>query len=199
MYGDFLNRLADAGVVRFERAERREGALGVFFVHKKSGQLCIIFDTRILKSQFLDPPGTQLPSAAALSGVEIGLGEPLYIASGDISNAFCGMAIPESLGSRFTLPTVRAAHVSRKHLLNLDVSDCEAAIPCLIVLPMGWSWSLHLCQSVVSHCMAQTLEPGAIIVDIIGRAVGWPRFPAGPADRRFTPAYLLESRRCRLR
>ena len=165
VYGDFLNRLADAGMVRFERAERREGVLGVFFVHKKSGQQRIIFDTRILNSQFVDPPRAQLPLAAALSVVEIGPGEQLYIASGDISNAFYGMAIPESLGSRLTLPTARAAHVSRKHLSSLDVSDVEAVIPCLTVLLMGWSWSLHLCQRVVSHCMAQTLEPGAMIVD----------------------------------
>ena len=65
VYGDFLNRLADAGMVRFERAERREGVLGVFFVHVQFGQLRIVFDARILNSQFLDPPRMQLPSAAA--------------------------------------------------------------------------------------------------------------------------------------
>ncbi len=102
-----------------------------------------MFDTLVLNSQVIDPPRTQVPSAATLSGVEIQAGETLYLGSGDISNGFYGMAIPHSPGSRFTLPTVRASYIEAQHFSGIDVLAGEAVIPCLTTLPMGWSRSLH--------------------------------------------------------
>eukprot|EP00972_Heterocapsa_arctica_P075079 11079021-Heterocapsa_arctica.AAC.1 len=44
---------------------------------------------------------------------------------------------------------------------------------------MGWSWSLHYCQCVVSRCMNSVLEPGAMIVD---KAAGVALASAGTVD-----------------
>ena len=58
----FLHHLWQSGMLRWERAWRRKGALGVFFV-KEDSRLRIIFDTRMLNTHFVDPPKTALPSA----------------------------------------------------------------------------------------------------------------------------------------
>ena len=50
----------------------------------------------------------------------------------------------------FTLPPVRTEHIRR---LRPDMPlPCEsgALSPMVLVLAMGWSWSLHLCQDIVT-------------------------------------------------
>ena len=55
-YGGFAKRLHSCGMLRWTRAAGRSSSLGVLFVVKKSGQLRIIFDTRVLNCDFKDPP-----------------------------------------------------------------------------------------------------------------------------------------------
>ena len=104
-YGRFLRRLHASGMLRFRLSTPgEEGSLGVFFVYKKDGTHRIIFDTRLLNPDFVDPPSTQLPSGAAFAGLEIDSDSHLYVASGDISNAFYYLGIPNDLSDRFSLP-----------------------------------------------------------------------------------------------
>ena len=44
-------------------------------------------------------------------------------------------------------------------------------MPCMCVLPMGWSWSLHDCQLVVKNIVEQALGPSRIIEDRRGGIV----------------------------
>ena len=108
--------------------------LGVFLVRKKSGQLRIIFDTRVANTFFKQPPHTSLPTAAAIAGVEARHGEELYFSAGDIESAFYSILAPPWARKYFTLPRVKAFHVGPpgNHYVT----------PRLLVLPMGWSWSL---------------------------------------------------------
>ena len=75
-------------MVRVSMASNRKGNLGVFFVRKRTGQIRIIFDTRLLNMLFIDAPSARLPTASSLSGIEVESGAKLYMASGDVSNAF---------------------------------------------------------------------------------------------------------------
>ena len=45
------------------------------------------------------------------------------------------------------------------------VGDNDFVCPCLQVLPMGWSWSLHFCQSFVSNIVSKVLGQDRMILD----------------------------------
>jgi hypothetical protein len=107
-YASFSSRLHDVGMVRWRCSSGDKSALGIFFVNKKDSSLRIIFDTRVLNQRFQDPPKTHLPTAAAFSNLESEDGLPLYIAAGDIRNAFYAFEVPEDLSDMFTLPSIPA-------------------------------------------------------------------------------------------
>ena len=44
-------------------------------------------------------------------------------------------------------------------------------MPCMCVLPMGWSWSLHYCQLAVRNVVEQALGPSRIVEDRQGGIV----------------------------
>ncbi len=80
------------------------------------------------------------------------------IVHGDISNAFYNMAISTEISELFTLPSAPYGLV-RKFLndsIRVDdqpLTSGDLLVPCLCVLPMGWSWSLHLCQAVLVNAI----------------------------------------------
>ena len=91
VYSDFLRELHSRGLLRWRRATKGErGKLGIFFVEKKGGKLRLIFDTRLVNCFFRTPVHTKLPSAGALSSIELPPGD-LHISHADIENAFLRM------------------------------------------------------------------------------------------------------------
>ena len=141
-------------------------------MRKKDGSLRIIFDTRILNLKFKDPPKTRLPTAAAFASVEASPGKDTYIGSGDIRNAFYAMEVPDELSDLFSLLFVRAGDVNASQIDGVEVSASTVLVPCLSVLPMGWSWSLSLCQQVVHHGMTTQVNSKNMISDKeIGRVI----------------------------
>ena len=150
-YADFLLRLHLAGMLKFRRASGSQGSLGVFFVKKKDGTLRIIFDTRKLNLRFKDPPKTQLPTASAFSQLECPADANLFIAGGDIRNACYGLSVPEDISNMFTLPFISASDLDSSIVDCLPYDSNTLLAPCLTVLPMGWNWALHLCQSFSSN------------------------------------------------
>jgi len=138
--------------------------MGVFFVTKKDGTLRLILDTRIVNIDFNDPISTRLPTADALSGIEV---DPAgnFIGHGDIECAFYGFSIPEELSDHFRLDPIPA------HLLGLREIDGEAigpnelVLPCLGVLGMGWNWALHLCQLALRENIRQGGVPDSFIIE----------------------------------
>ena len=155
-YAGFLKELQLRNMIKFKRVDGYGSQLGIFFVKKKSGQLRLIFDTRKLNQQFIEPPHTDLPSADAFSRVSLPEDSQFYIGSGDLANAFYTLAVPDSLGKMFTLPAVQAAAVGIRSIDDTDLGPGALVVPYLTVLPMGWSWALHLCQAVLDRAIRQT-------------------------------------------
>jgi hypothetical protein len=85
-----------------------------------------------------------------------------YVASGDVSNAFYRLAVPDELGGLFTLPCVDASLVGFPDTPYGISKAGELLLPVLTVLPMGWSWSVFFCQSVVEN--AVRAEVGDFII-----------------------------------
>ena len=165
VYADFLQRLDAGGMIHWMPARGRKGVLGVFFVAKKNGSLRLIFDTRTLNQDFADPPHTALPSGAAFSNIELPDKEEFVFGAFDIQNAFYVLGIPLDLAERFTLPAISNKHIGFTHLHDTSVAPSEMLLPCLKVLPMGWSWSLYLCQQFTSTIVSRHVPYDNMILD----------------------------------
>ena len=152
-YAGFLSELAKRNMIGFSANSEYESMLGIFFVKKKSGQLRLIFDTRKLNQLFIDLFSTDLPSAEAFTRLEMLEDQPFYVASGDLANAFYTLSVPEELGRLFTLPAIEAGRVGVTTADGRLVEPDTQLTPFLKVLPMGWSWALHLCQQVLTHAI----------------------------------------------
>ena len=175
-YGDFLTRLHAAGMLRFRASHETCGALGIFFVRKKDDSLRLIFDTRKLNMRFKDPPKTELPTASAMSNIESFDSSNVYLGSGDIKNAFYSSKVPDALSDLFTLPRIRAKYLPASLRVSFDHEDTWVT-PCLTVLPMGWNWALHLCQSFTSNVVKIACPDASYFSDSSGS-----RHLSSPAD-----------------
>ena len=163
---DFVEELSRRGLVGFEPAEAgAPPCLGFFFVAKKNGDQRLVFDTRVLNTEFVSPISTHLPSAASFAAVEVPEGETACLASADISNAFYNMMLPEDLARVFKLPPVNPdlCFAARRALPHLAVG--QYAQPFLRVLPMGWNWALHCCQQLVDKCMVDLIGTDRVLRD----------------------------------
>lgn len=164
-YAHFLQELHQRSMIGFRVAEGGEtGKLGIFFVPKKSGQLRLIFDTRLLNQDFHDPPSTDLPSADSFSRIELPQDQQFFIGSGDLSNAFYTLSVPAELGKLFTLPCIEAGAIGIDCIDGDFIRPGSRLLPYLTVLPMGWSWALHLCQLVLINAIRKAGIPEQCIV-----------------------------------
>lgn len=178
-YAGFISDLRMRNMVKFKRVDTYGSQLGIFFVKKKSGQLRLIFDTRKLNLKFHEPPHTDLPSADAFGRIGIPDRAEFFVASGDLANAFYTLAVPDSLGRMFTLPPVQASAIGVESIDGFPVQPGSQVIPYLTVLPMGWSWALHLCQLVLDRAIKHAGFSDHFIVSDKGAGVN---LKAGPKD-----------------
>ena len=51
----------------------------------------------------------------------------------------------------FALPAAKAGTLGLTSIDSVSIQSGTQVLPCLTVLPMGWSWALHLCQMVLMH------------------------------------------------
>lgn len=129
-YAGLSLRLESAGMLGWRVARGRRGKLGAFFVYKKNcHDLRLVFDTRMLKCEFVGAPSSQLPSAGAFSMMEMPAGSTFFSASGDIKNCSCTIKMPPSLQERLFLPPVTAASVGKS-------GDGVAMDPGCMILPV---------------------------------------------------------------
>lgn len=127
--------------------------LGCFFVAKKTSAIRLVFDTRMINCGFRDPPATDLPSGDAFARVLMSDGDLVHIASGDVSNAYYNLAVPDDLGREFRIPSLPAHLAGVGAALSCPGDGAALVQPYLRVLPMGWSWALHLCQRTIEYAM----------------------------------------------
>ncbi|CAK0808368.1 unnamed protein product, partial [Prorocentrum cordatum] len=160
-FGECLSELLSAGVI--ERAA--EGSIieraGIFFVPKKDSSRRLIFDTRRSNAHFQDPPCTLLASGEALANLEVDAAGGIAVASGDVECCFYQYELPSWARAFFGLPAVQARFLDPAARQQLGVSDPSEMIHFVArVVPMGWSWAVHLTQEAHAHVLS-TISPEA--------------------------------------
>ena len=65
----------------------------------------------------------------------------------------------------FSLTPIRASRTDVMVLEGTRVTPEEWLLPCLTILPMGWAWSLRLCQRVVSCVVERFIPQGSMVED----------------------------------
>ena len=158
VYAEFIASLFRAGLICFR--PRASATVGIFFVWKKNKMQRMILDTRLLNTCFREPDHTALPTPACYAGMEIPEVGHLWLAQMDVDNAFYRIRLPAGAESYFRLPQVRrdllCDLLRDDSTFSAELLPQEAHItPCLLVLPMGWSWSLYFCQHIVCGAVAQ--------------------------------------------
>ena len=62
------------------------------------------------------------------------------------------------MGELFCLPTIAAGVLGLTELDGILLEPSTLILPSLCVLPMGWSWSVLFCQSVVEKAIEDALS-----------------------------------------
>ncbi|CAK0809174.1 unnamed protein product, partial [Prorocentrum cordatum] len=89
------------------------------------------------------------PESEALSLVA----EGMCVSGGDIDNCFYRIGLPSELREYFPLPDIAAGYLGLSTCEGRAVSPRDSLAPVLTVLPMGWSWAMHLVQIVLVNSL----------------------------------------------
>ena len=76
-----------------------------------------------------------------------------FAARGDLSCVFYHLRAPECLEDVFSLPSIWRELVGVNEIDGVSLDPGTPVSPCLVVLPMGWSWVMHLRQAVVRQSL----------------------------------------------
>lgn len=165
-YIDFLCHLKRCGILSLASCCR--GRVGAFAVSKKpkltNGQLVerqrLILDCRSVNMMFKEPPHTRLGSLAAMTELELGDDNTMYVAGSDIQDCFYAAKLPAGLVEFFCLQS----NLTRQEALRVfgdeldEFPDLQQFIRCINVLPMGFSWSFYIIQQLHEQATIRALQ-----------------------------------------
>jgi hypothetical protein len=139
-----VRRLAAVSMVTF--TTKPKVVNGVFGVPKDQGSIRFIVDARAANEAMVDPPPVCLPTPDLFAKLQAS--GPFVVAKSDLDNFYHRLRLPEWLQPYFAMPSVRAG--------DLDLADYapdELVYPCCVTLPMGWSHSVYIAQTVHEHLL----------------------------------------------
>ena len=169
VYARFVKDLLQRGLLRMSLGAKER--VGVFFVKKKGGRLRLILDARRVNEWFRKPPHVALVTSEGLGRIEVTGDElgpetlDLWVGTADVKDAFHRMRMPRWLGDYFGLPPVRAKDLGLREVEGEPVSPDALLTPIPISLPMGFSWSLFLCQDANEEQVGAVLPRCQLLTD----------------------------------
>ena len=115
---------------------------------------------------FEDAPHTEMASGEALGDTRIAPGHELHVCDGDVECCFYQFTLPSHLRAYFCLPVVESRFLPSRmrQRLGLAADMTPVRFQCRVV-PMGWSWSVHLIQQSLMGILQQELPHVNWIVD----------------------------------
>ena len=174
-YLALVERMATIGMLTFTTSPRCVN--GLFGVPKGDDQIRLILDARRANCYFVDPPPVELPSPSHLATLRSVSPAPFYVAKLDLSNFYHQLVLPAWLWPYFALPALSMSDlhclqrrgVSIQCLTNGHDGDDASVYPCCTTLPMGFSHSVFLAQSVHEHIIyrCSALNPKDNILNLL--------------------------------
>ncbi|CAK0873971.1 unnamed protein product [Prorocentrum cordatum] len=143
-FGRALSELFDAGVV----------------------ELRLIADARAANLRFVEPAYTELASPEALAAIEYDGPDMIRFCSGDVEVCFYQCELPAWARRYFTLPAIKSQCLpaAMRGQMGLARGTSELKFRFRVV-PMGWSWAVHLIQQGHLHVMKRALQSGRWVLD----------------------------------
>ncbi|CAK0911875.1 unnamed protein product [Prorocentrum cordatum] len=119
---------------------------------KKGGRLRMVAGCRRPNEVFAEPLGARLATGDAFGMLEMAADDSLLTVEGaDLKDAFYHLELPEQLRPCFSLRPARAGVLGIKEVGGVAVGASTKLYPRLRVVPMGWSWAMWWCQSVMER------------------------------------------------
>ena len=84
----------------------------------------------------------------------------MFYSAHDISDCFYQFEIPPALSTFLGLKRVRAGDVGISAVHNVEVGPMAWVVPCLKVLPMGFSFAVHWAQNSHRELLRRGKVPG---------------------------------------
>ena len=128
----------------------------VFETVKPDGSIRLIVDARPANTFFVPPPRVCLPTPECLSQLLLAPDQDLFVAKTDLDNFYHRIKLPLWLHTYFALPGIRVRELdeSVRRDGGLGTHSMDAIVfPCLMSLPMGWSFSVYLAQLAHEYIM----------------------------------------------
>ena len=172
-----MQRLWEAGLLSFAR--RRRAEIQPFFVTTKGGKQRLVLDARRANQWFRRPPCPDMGAGEALQRLEPTPEQELFIGTADIRNCFYQCGVPPWLSEFFgfsAFPVEQARNWGAKlDVWGQDLPATGAVFPVLRVLPMGWSWSFYIVQTMHEEFLVRA---GFSREQLL--TTGWPAPPLRP-------------------
>lgn len=175
-YIKLLQRMLQLNMIAFTTTPMAVN--GVFGVPKDGAEIRLIIDATPVNKLFIPCPYVALPNPSHLSRLYVPPGTQLWMAKCDLESFYHQLAMPEWLQPYFALPGLTAARLVAAGLIaagsNTDPSS--VVYPMCTTLPMGWSHSVFVGQSVhenVAYAFGK-LDPNDNIVHLQSPEVNRP-------------------------
>ena len=148
----------------------RRAVCGCFTVAKKDDWLRLIFDVRAANFMCRNPPKTSLSTSIPITRIRLRhsntSSDRLFegiIVSFDLCDGFYQFWWP-ALAQHFSMDLVCQADeigASTLHMADGSEVPCKGddlGFPCLATVPMGFSWGVYFCHSVMVRCAILALQ-----------------------------------------
>ena len=126
---------------------------GVFGVPKDGTEIRLIIDATPANSLFVPCPHVSLPDPSHLGRLYVPPGGQLWMAKSDLESFYHQLALPQWLQPYFALPGLKVDRLVAAGLIQHGQFPVGTALvyPMCTTLPMGWSHSVFVGQSVHEH------------------------------------------------
>lgn len=142
-YIDLIFRLQQLDMIRFETSVFVVN--GLFAVPKDQDSLRLIIDARPANAVFGEPAQVHLPTPDLLSQLQASSHDTVFAAKVDLDNFYHRLRLPDWMVKYFGLPPL--------HCSELGLPGDHVLYPCCTTLPMGWSHSVFVAQSIHEHLL----------------------------------------------
>jgi hypothetical protein len=152
----------------------------IFTVSKDVDADRLIIDARHANTYFIKCPDVCLPNPSHFAALTIPHDHKLVVCKSDLSNFYHHIQIPSWLRPYLALPSI-SRHELESYLTSSPSSSCMSSIlanltigvdgmfyPMCTTLPMGWSHSVFIAQSIHEHILysSLTLHPSFNITNL---------------------------------